>query len=248
MALLSSFRSHARAAVIGASGGIGRAFVELLAADANVRSVSVFSRSCLNWDSEKVNWHSIDVTDESSVAVAAEWASRDSLLDLVIVATGILHREDQILPERSLREIDPRAMAEVLTINAIGPVMVAKHFLPALSKDNKSVLAVLSARVGSISDNRLGGWMSYRMSKAALNMSVRTLAIEQARLNPASVVLALHPGTVDTALSKPFTERVDSSRLFSPAVSAGKLLKVIDDSSPDCSGGLYAYDGSRIEF
>ena len=248
MTLLSSFRSDARVAVIGASGGIGRAFVDLLQADSNVLSVCAFSRSCLEFESAKVNWYGIDLTDESSVAAAAEWASRDSSFDLVIVASGILHRDDQIRPEKSLREIAPRSMAEVLAINTIGPVLVAKHFLPTLVKDHKSAFAVLSARVGSISDNRLGGWISYRMSKAALNMSVRTLAIEHARLNRASTILALHPGTVDTALSKPYASRVEESGLFSSAVAAGKLLQVIDDLGPDSSGGFFAYDGSRIEF
>ena len=248
MTLLSSFRSDARVAVIGASGGIGHAFVELLLADKNVRSISTFSRTCLSWDNDKVDWHGIDLTDEASVAVAANWVSRDSSLDLVIVASGILHREDQILPEKSMQEIDPQSMTDVLAINAIGPALVAKHFLPVLGKDHKSVFAALSARVGSITDNRLGGWMSYRMSKAALNMSIRTLAIEQARLNPAAVVLALHPGTVDTALSKPYTTRVDRSGLFAPTVSAGKLLKLMDDLGPDDSGGFFAYDGSTIEF
>jgi NAD(P)-dependent dehydrogenase (short-subunit alcohol dehydrogenase family) len=125
--------------------------------------------------------------------------------------------------------------------------MVAKHFLPLLRKGRKTVFAALSARVGSISDNRLGGWSSYRASKAALNMLLRTLAIEHARKWPDSVVVALHPGTADTALSKPFSSRVPAERLFSPSRSAGYLLGVIDDLKPSTTGGFFAWDGTPIE-
>jgi NAD(P)-dependent dehydrogenase (short-subunit alcohol dehydrogenase family) len=136
----------------------------------------------------------------------------------------------------------------MFAINTIGPALVAKHFLPKLRRKQKTVFATLSARVGSINDNRLGGWASYRMSKAALNMLVRTIAIEQARSAPETVVVALHPGTVDTQLSKPFTKRVDASQLFSPECSAKQLLQVIDRLQAENSGGFYAYDHARIEY
>ena len=248
MTLLSSFRPGANVAVIGASGGVGRAFVELLAGDDNVSYVYALSRSETSWESTKVHAHRLELTDEESIETAATFASRVSALDLVIVATGVLHRGSQISPEKSMREFNLRTMGEVLAINTVGPALVAKHFLPKLRRDQKSALAVLSARVGSIGDNRLGGWASYRMSKAALNMLVRTLAVEHARLNPLSLLASLHPGTVDTDLSKPFTGRVDKSSLFSPQVSAQKLLQVIDDLEPENSGGFFAYDGSQIEY
>lgn len=248
MALLSSLQPGAKIAVIGASGGVGRAFVELLAQEDSVSSIYAFSRSSVEWSDSKVRTHRIDLKDEPSVDAAAAFASQESPLDLVIVASGVLHRDGQISPEKSMRDMDPHSMAEVFAVNTIGPALIAKYFLPKLRRDDKSVFAVLSARVGSIGDNRLGGWVSYRMSKAALNMLVRTMAVEHARLNPDSVLLALHPGTVATSLSKPYTGRVDPSRLFSPATSARKLVQVIDDRQACHSGGFYAYDGSRIEY
>ena len=248
MTLLSTFRPGANVAVIGASGGVGRALVELLSSDENIGCVHALSRTETRWNSAKIQTHHLELTDEKSIEAAAVFSSKDSPLDLVIVATGVLHRDSQINPEKSMRDIDQQSMGEVLAINTVGPALVAKHFLPKLGRDQKSSLAVLSARVGSIGDNRLGGWVSYRMSKAALNMLVRTLAIEHARLNPLSLLVSLHPGTVDTALSKPFTKRVDKSSLFPTRESATRLLHVIDELEFENSGGFFAYDGSRIEY
>jgi NAD(P)-dependent dehydrogenase (short-subunit alcohol dehydrogenase family) len=126
--------------------------------------------------------------------------------------------------------------------------MVAKHFLPRLRTGHKTVFAALSARVGSISDNRLGGWASYRASKAALNMLLKTLALEHSRRWPDSVIVGLHPGTVDTALSKPFSSRVPAERLFEPSQSARYLLGVIDDLTPTATGGFFAWDGTPIDY
>ena len=139
-------------------------------------------------------------------------------------------------------------LARSFQVNAIGPALVAKHFLPRLPKDRPARFAVLSARVGSIEDNRLGGWYGYRASKAALNMLVRSLAIELARTRPLAVCVALHPGTVDTALSRPFQRNVAAQKLFTPAYAAGRLLDVLDGLGPGDSGGFYAYDGTRIPF
>lgn len=248
MTLVGSLHPNANVAVVGASGGIGRAFVNWLADDDRVGHVFAFSRSSVDWDQARVRGATLDLADEPSITAAAELATAHSPLDLVIVASGMLHRDPDVKPEKSMREIDPHALADVFAINTIGPTLVAKHFLPMLRRNHKTVFAALSARVGSIADNRLGGWASYRMSKAALNMMVRTLAIEQARRLPESVVVAMHPGTVDTALSKPFTKHVDAAKLFSPATAAKKLLNVIDGLHPGESGGFYAYDRSRIEY
>lgn len=248
MTLLASLQPNCAVAVIGASGGVGHAFVELLADDDNVGDVYAFSRTPVDWSEKNVHGHRLDLTDEASIEAAADVATADSPLDLVIVASGILHRDQEIRPEKSMREIDPQSLADVLAINTIGPALVAKHFLPKLRRGHKTVFAALSARVGSINDNRLGGWASYRMSKAALNMLLKTASIEQARNWPESVVVALHPGTVNTALSQPFTRRVDPSKLFSPTLSARKLLQTIDALGADDSGGFFAYDKSRIEF
>ena len=234
---LTSFKPGSNAVVIGSSGGIGRSFVSALEADPSFAQVSTFSRS--NPD------RGIDLADEASIERAANSVGDE--LDLVIVATGILH-DQQMQPEKAMRELDGSAMATVLAANTIGPALVAKHFLPRLRRDSKTVFAALSARVGSISDNRLGGWTSYRASKAALNMVIRTLSIEQARRRPESVVVGLHPGTVDTKLSAPFQRNVPQGKLFTPEIAATHLLRVIDGLQSRDSGGFFAWDGQAIDF
>lgn len=220
-----------RAAIIGASGGIGAALAEALAEEgAEVRG---FARSATG------DAH-IDLTDEASIAAAA---ARAGSPELVIVATGLLH-EGERGPEKALRELDPAWLARQFAVNAIGPALVAKHFLPRMPRQGRSVFAMLSARVGSIGDNRLGGWYGYRASKAALNQLVRTLAIEDRRRNERGIVVALHPGTVDTALSRPFQQA--GRDLFQPARAAVQLLDVIDGLRPADSGKLFAWDGAEI--
>lgn len=224
---------NTRAAIVGASGGIGAAFCERL----HARGVTVhpFSRA---------GDVPVDLLDEDSIAAAAD--SIDAPLDLVIVATGVLHG-DSFQPEKTMRQLDGRAMLDVLAVNTVGPALVAKHFLPKLTRREPSVFAALSARVGSIGDNRLGGWLSYRSSKAALNMALKTLAIEHRRTHKHGAVIGLHPGTVDTGLSKPFQRGVPEGKLFSPAFAAERLLTVIEDISAADSGGVFAWDGQRIE-
>ncbi len=248
MKLLPSLRSDSNVAIVGASGGIGLALVELLAADEGVRSIHAISRSSVPLRAGNVHGHQLDLNDEASIEAAAVAASSDDPLDLVVVASGILHRGDELQPEKSMRELNAKSLNDVLSINTIGPALVAKHFLPRLRHHGKTVFVALSARVGSIGDNRLGGWTSYRVSKAALNMLVRTFAIEHARRFPESIVVSLHPGTVATPLSRPYTSRVDASRLFSPADAAAKIVGVVDRLEPEMTGGFFAYDGSWIEF
>ncbi len=190
----------------------------------------------------------IDLADEDSIATAAQLATKDDTLDLVIVTSGILWEGEDLRPEKSMRELDIRRLTQLFAVNAAGPALVAKHFLPVLRKNSKTLFASLSARVGSISDNRLGGWYSYRASKAALNMLLKTLAIEHARQWPDSVVAGLHPGTVDTALSQPYTSRTPKDALFSPETSARHLLNVMNQLCPEDSGGVFAWDGSRIQY
>ena len=232
MTLLPSFAPGLHAVIIGASGGIGAAFADLLDADPQIGRVTRLSRAS-----------GFDLTDPASITDAA--AALVSPPDLVIVATGLLHAEG-FAPERDLRQLSADAFARAFAVNAIGPALVAQAFLPLLPKGRKTLFAALSARVGSISDNRLGGWHAYRASKAALNQILRTIAIEQARKNPGSIVLGLHPGTVDTGLSKPFQRNVKT--LFTPAESAAHLLGVIDAATPSQSGQLYDWKGEAIPF
>ena len=222
------------ALVIGASGGIGRALAEAIEA----RGVRVDRLS-------RATDPAIGLTDEASIARAAERLAARAPYTLIIVATGLLHGPSGG-PEKSWRQLDAAQLAHSFAVNAIGPALVARHFLPLLAPKERAVIAFLSARVGSISDNRLGGWYGYRASKAALNQLVRTLAIELARSRPATICVAIHPGTVDTPLSAPFQRGVPDGQLFTPATSAAHLLRVIDGLSPQDSGGLLDWAGETI--
>jgi NAD(P)-dependent dehydrogenase (short-subunit alcohol dehydrogenase family) len=247
MTALSSFPGNLNVAVAGASGGIGAEFVRQLAADERVASVYALARSPIEFAHDNVTGLEMDIGDEDSIAAAAGAMSRCEL-DLVIVATGVLHRGTAVRPEKSLRDIDPAAMMEVFRVNTIGPALLAKHLMPRFRRNGKTVFAALSARVGSIGDNRLGGWVSYRSSKSALNMVLKTLSIEHARRFPEAVVAALHPGTVDTALSAPFQRRVPERGLFTPAHSVGRMLSVIDKLTVEDTGGFFAWDGTPIGY
>ncbi len=238
-----------RVAVFGSGGGIGRAFVEELASRPGVLRVHAYSRAVTRDDPGPQSHRVVNVATDigSDAALERAAAAVDDPLDLILVASGVLHG-DSFKPERRLKELDADIMLDVLRINAVMPVLVAKHFLPKLGREGRTAFAALSARVGSIADNRLGGWLSYRASKAALNMALKTIAIEQARTRPQSLVVGLHPGTVDTALSQPFSSRVPTEKLFSPERSVRYLLEVIDGLTPEDTGGLFAWDGSRIEY
>lgn len=232
------------AAVFGASGAIGRAVTERLLASGHFGTVHAGSRSQFGLP-QGARPFRFDLEDEESIVGAV--AGFETPPAFVLVATGLLHDPARgIAPEKTLRAIDPAAMARVLAANTVGPALVAKHVLPRLERTSRNVFAVLSARVGSIGDNRLGGWHAYRASKAALNMLVRTLAIEMARTHPHTVVAALHPGTVDSDLSAPFQRPAGARRLFPPALAAQHLLTVIDRLTPAESGGHFAWDGTRL--
>ncbi|MDP3906076.1 SDR family NAD(P)-dependent oxidoreductase [Novosphingobium sp.] len=237
-----------RAAIIGASGGIGAAFLDELVQRRGVGECYALARSPQRVAAGAMRVLPLDLRDEPGIAAAAAAIAADGPLDLVLVATGALTLDDGSGPEKSLRALDPAAMADAYAINAIGPALVAKHFLPLLPRDRRGVFAALSARVGSISDNRLGGWHSYRAAKAALNMLVRTAAIELGRTHREALAVTLHPGTVDTGLSAPFQRGVAPGKLFSPAQSAGYLLDVLDTLTPADSGHCFAWDGQRIAF
>lgn len=235
-----------QAVVFGASGGIGGAVVARLAADPSIARVYAGSRHISASADAKLVPFAFDLTDEASISAAA--ARVDGPVDLVFVATGMLHRPGGPSPEKALRALDGAAMAELFAVNAIGPALIAKHFAPLLPRDRRSVFAALSARVGSIADNRLGGWHSYRASKAALNMLLVNLAIELRRTHPQAIVAALHPGTVDTGLSAPFQRGVMPKKLFDPARSVNYLLEVLNSLTPEDSGGLFAWDGAHIPY
>tara|TARA_Y100000815_G_scaffold119609_1_gene107896 strand:- start:328 stop:1038 length:711 start_codon:yes stop_codon:yes gene_type:complete len=236
MQVMTSLRDGYRAIVIGGSGGIGSALVEVLSADPRCGGVASFSRS----DAQK-----IDVTDERSVEAASAHAKETiGEVDLVFNATGALVIDD-VAPEKTVKRLDPTAMARHFALNAIGPALLIKHFAPLLPRDRRGLFASLSARVGSIGDNRLGGWYSYRAAKAAQNQIIRTAAVEVARTHPEAVLAALHPGTVATSLSDPFAS--DRERL-EPPDSAQMLLSVLDGLSAEQSGHFFDHKGEPIEW
>ncbi|WP_394664292.1 SDR family NAD(P)-dependent oxidoreductase [uncultured Sphingomonas sp.] len=226
-----------QAVVIGASGGIGGAIADALEEEGV--AVTRFARS-MTGDAH------LDLEDEVSIAAAAARIAKGPAPDLVIVATGLLHDRERA-PEKAIDQLDPAWLARNFAVNAIGPALVAKHLLPIMPRTGKTLFAALSARVGSISDNRMGGWYGYRASKAALNQFIRTLAVEHKRRNDRSIIVALHPGTVDTALSKPFQGNVRPGGLFAPDRAAVQLLDVIDGLKAPDSGKLFDWEGKEVE-
>lgn len=234
-----------RVAVIGANGAIGSAIVARLAALYPQAQIVGFARQAPALNSVSVTYVQMDYADEDLIRCAVEQLPPGQCLDLVFVATGLLHAGD-ILPEKSLNELAANKFANVFAANVTLPALLAKHFIPKLATDRRAVFAALSARVGSISDNKLGGWYAYRASKAALNMVIKTAAIEVRRRHKQAVIVGLHPGTVDSALSQPFSANVPPDKLFSPQYAAAKLLTVIEGLSPEDSGKCIAWDGQEI--
>lgn len=224
------------ALIVGSSGGIGQALSQTLQANLPACEITGLGRR---------TDPAIDLTDEASIAGAAASLAGKAPFDLIIVATGLLHDGPaNISPEKTWRQLDAAALTRYFAVNAIGPALVAKHFLPHLDKDRRAVFAALSARVGSISDNRLGGWYGYRASKAALNQVIKCLAIELKRTHKQAICAGLHPGTVATALSEPF--RGSAKNIISPEQSAANLLAVIDGLGIEQSGSFFAWDGVEI--
>lgn len=231
---LLSFAPEGVAVVFGAGGGIGAALVQTLRGSQHFSQVLAFGRRTTP---------AIDLLDESTLERAAELASDSGTLRLVIDATGFLHDERQ-MPEKSWRQLDANSLARCFALNATGPALIMKHVLPRLPREGKSVFATLSARVGSIGDNRLGGWYGYRASKAALNQIVRTAAVELARRSPSALCIALHPGTVATALSAPFEAR--GLQVHRPEEAAHHLIGVIDTLGVDANGGFFDWRGLPV--
>jgi NAD(P)-dependent dehydrogenase (short-subunit alcohol dehydrogenase family) len=230
--MMDSLPERFHALVIGASGAIGTAFTELLSASPRCASVTGLHRH---------SQPSIDFTDEESIAEAARQLADRPRFHLVINAAGLLHT-DHFMPEKRLADLSYAQFQAIFTANTYGPALVLRHFTRLMDTE-RAVMALLSAKVGSIGDNRLGGWYSYRASKAALNMLVKTAAIEVARTQPNSVIVALHPGTVSSRLSQPF-RGAEIGRAAQDA--AADMLRVLDRLAPADTGTFRAYDGSEL--
>ncbi len=243
------------ALIVGGSRGIGLALVEALLADPQWACVTAASRSAAESaelktlktrHGERLQSLALDVGSDASIEQAASaLRARHPVLHLLINTAGLLHGEG-LSPERRLADVQSDQLLRSYAINAVGPILVARYFQPLLSHDARAVLAALSARVGSISDNRLGGWYAYRAAKAAQNQLMRTAAIELARRAPRLICVSLHPGTVETGLSAPFRGNVAADKLFTPAFAAERLLAVIAGLSRESSGRFYAWDGREV--
>lgn len=236
------------AVVVGAAGGVGGALARSFSASGRYDAVvGVARRRPGDWpDDPSLPFVAADVTDEAQVAAAARSIGDLGVPVRIVVATGLLHAEG-VTPEKSLRALDPQALMTLFRVNAVAPALIAKHLLPLTPRDRLSLFAALSARVGSISDNRLGGWYGYRASKSALNMLIATLAIEHRRSRKLGICVALHPGTVETRLSAPFGQGASAApRRLTPDQSAAALIEVMDRLSPDDTGRFFAWDGQPI--
>jgi len=233
-------------AIFGSNGAIGSEFVQQLLLNEEVEKIYAISRTPSKHNDKKVISLKCNITDEESLKNSAQIIKKDNKLDAIIFAAGILHFDSK-MPEKSIRHISIGYMQKVFEINTIAPALVMKEFLPLLKNDKKTIFAAISARVGSISYNQLGGWYSYRASKSALNMLLKSASIEMKRKNKDSVIVGLHPGTVSSDLSKPFQSNVKPKNLFTPEYSVSKLIDVISNLEPNDSGKVFAYDGEIIE-
>lgn len=244
--------------IVGATGGIGGALARRCAMQPSLRTLTLCARQAtssaglqalredLRQRDVTLRLLDADIGDEASLAaMRAALDAGQAELDLVINASGLLHAPG-IEPEKILEQIDAAALRTLFEVNAHGPILLAKALLPWLTRKRRIVYASLSARVGSIDDNRLGGWYGYRASKAAQNQLLKTLAIELRRRNPEAIVLMLHPGTTDTALSRPFQRNVAPGKLFSPDDVAGRLMTIIDAAGPGDSGRFIAWDSQPV--
>lgn len=231
---MHSFAPGSLAIVIGASGGIAQALI------AQLECMPAFAMTI---GLGRGSAPALDLRDEASIALCAAHIARLGVPRLIIDATGVLHN-DTMQPEKSWRQLDPVQMAESFAVNAIGPALLMKHLLPLLPRDGKAVFATLSAKVGSIGDNQLGGWYSYRASKAALNQLVRTAAVELKRRQPDALCVALHPGTVATRLSAPFGK--GGLEIQTPQLAAERMLAVIDHLNPADTGGFFNHHGQIL--
>lgn len=229
--------------VVGGSGGIGQAVVKLCLQQFPQSSVlATFHSHQPSLSGARLTWHQLDVLEESEIKKMAKDAGP---LDWIINTVGILHQKGHG-PEKSLRTFDPEFFQKNMAINAIPSLLLAKHFQQNLKPSKQPRLVVISARVGSIEDNQLGGWISYRASKAALNMTMKTVSIEWRRVMPESCVALFHPGTTDTALSKPFQKNVPAEKLFSADKTAAYLIALLNRLKPEDTGKFFAYDQQEI--
>jgi NAD(P)-dependent dehydrogenase (short-subunit alcohol dehydrogenase family) len=229
------------AVVIGASGGLGGAITRHLVASGRFSDVRALSRAGV--EVAGASSGKIDIENEASIVAVAEGRAHD--VACLVIATGMLHA-GPVMPERALRELSADKMLRSFAVNTVGPALVLKHFVPLLVRHQTARIGIVSARVGSISDNRSGGWYGYRASKAALNMIVKCAAIELQRSRPKAICVGLHPGTVNTDLSQPFQRSVPPEKLFTPDYAAAAVLRTLEALEVDDTGKCFAWNGATI--
>ena len=244
------------ALVQGASGGIGFAYVQHLLARPQIDRVFATCRKPEGSERLQETARSAegrlrlipcDIRDPASIAAMKDIVRTDTdRLDLLVNASGVLHDATGLTPERRFEHINIDHLQSLFAVNAFGPLLVAQHLYPLMTHGERATMVHLSARVGSIQDNQLGGWYGYRASKAALNQFVRTMAIELRRKSKQLICIAMHPGTVDTGLTKPFQR--SAKVLFTPDDAVNRMMTVIDGLTPSDSGRFFAYDGASIEW
>ncbi len=240
------------ALIVGGGQGIGLGFVRQLLAQSDIDRVYATYRrvgsatELLAIDHPQLRCLQMDITDEAQIAAVIQAIQAETnTLHYVINSVGVLH-EGEMQPEKSLRQINSDQLLRYFQVNSIGAMLLFKQVQPLLKHGDRSILATISAKVGSIGDNQLGGWYGYRASKTALNMFIRTAAIEYKRTCPHAILVALHPGTTDTNLSLPFQRNVPPEKLFTVDRTVSQLLTVMDGLAPTDSGEFFAWDGSRI--
>jgi NAD(P)-dependent dehydrogenase (short-subunit alcohol dehydrogenase family) len=238
------------ALIVGAGQGIGLGFVRRFLETDRAATLYATYRDpqspLLELSDPRLHCLPMDITVESEIeAIAQAIKAETPKLSTVINCVGVLH-DGEMQPEKSLRHLNTDQLLHYFQVNSIGAVLLAKHLQPLLKHDQRSILATISAKVGSIGDNQLGGWYGYRASKTALNMFMRTVAIEYRRTCPRAIVVNLHPGTTDTELSRPFQRNVPPEKLFTPDRTVQQLLAVIDQLQEKDSGEFFSWDGSRI--
>ena len=247
---------RANALIVGATQGIGLGFVRSLLQQKNIQNIFATYRNAdtagellaLEKDNQRLTCLQVDITQESQIEAGVKQIQASvKQLHLVIYCVGVLHSENlNLAPEKSLRQINSEKLIYSFQVNSVGAVLLAKHLMPLFKKTEKSVFASISAKVGSIGDNRLGGWYGYRASKAALNMLLKTTAIEYSRRCPKTIVVALHPGTTDTRLSAPFQKNVPPGKLFPVTKTVDLLSEVISNLEQKDSGEFFSWDGTQL--
>lgn len=253
--LLEQLPASPNILVMGATSGIGLAFANQLASSnengllfavARGASRSASLAALIEQAPHRIIPVDADITCETQLAaLAGDVMEHTNALHLVLNTAGLLH-DAGLQPEKSISRVTLDGLMKVFSVNAFGPALLAKALLPLMRHGQTAIFASLSARVGSIGDNRLGGWYGYRSAKAAQNQLLRTFAVELTRFNQASIVLALHPGTTDTPLSQPFQGNVTPEKLFTADYAATCLLEVIAQRTPADSGNFFAWDGQPI--